>query len=122
MSRLACIAISVIRQWVPSWPTMIDRVRARIEQIPAKEDATWGAVFAALSLTHRTDWHFHWTGYRKGHPDEYSIIDIEAEGEDVDGMRAEIVALVDLVNVVVKRDPLGRMAPIDVGLVEVLIS
>jgi hypothetical protein len=97
-------------------------VRARIEQIPAREDATWGAVFAALSLTHRTGWQFHWTAYRKGEPDEFSVIDIEAEGEDVDGMRAEIVAVVDLVNAVVKRDPLGKMVPIDVGLVEVLVS
>ncbi len=97
-------------------------MRARIEQIPADEDATWGAVFAALSLTHRNDWHFHWTGYRKGKPDEYSMIEIEAEGEDVGGMRAEIVAVVDLVNSVVKRDPLDKMVAIDVGLVEVLVS
>jgi hypothetical protein len=97
-------------------------VRARIEQIPADEDATWGAVFAALSLTHRTDWHFHWTGYRDREPDAYSVIEIQAPGEDVDGMRAEIVAVVDLVNAVVKRDPLNKMVPIDVGLVEVLVD
>ena len=97
-------------------------VRARIEQIPANEDGTWGAVFAALSITHRTDWHFHWTGYRHGEPDAYSVIEIQAPGEDVEGMRAEIVAVVDHVNAAVKRDPLQKMAPIDVGLVEVLVD
>jgi len=97
-------------------------VRARIQQIPADEDATWGAVFASLSLTHRTDWRFHWTAYRRGEPDEYSIIEIQAPGEDVDGMRAEIVAVVDHVNAAVKRDPLNKMVPIDVGLVEVLVD
>ncbi|TMC52421.1 MAG: hypothetical protein E6J20_12215 [Chloroflexi bacterium] len=97
-------------------------MRARIEQIPADEEATWGAVFAALSLNHRTDWHFHWTGYRKGHADEYSFIEIEAEGEDVEGMRAEIVEVVDHINAVVKRDPLDKMVAIDAGRVEVLVS
>lgn len=97
-------------------------MQARIEQIPADEDGTWGAVFAALSLTHRTDWHFHWTGYRQGEPDAYSVIQIQASGEDVEGMRAEIVAVVNLVNAVVKRDPLSKMVPIDVGLVEVLVD
>jgi hypothetical protein len=97
-------------------------MRARIEQIPADEDATWGAVFAALSLNHRTDWHFHWTGYRRGEPDAYSFIEIQAPGEDVDGMRAEIVEVVDHVNAVVKRDPLSKMVPIDAGRVEVLVG
>jgi hypothetical protein len=97
-------------------------VRARIEQIPAGEDATWGAVLAALSWIHRTDWHYHWTGYRRGEPDAYSFIEIEAPGEDLDGMRAEIVAIVDHINAVVKRDPLNKMVPIDSGLVEVLVG
>jgi hypothetical protein len=97
-------------------------VRARIEQIPAAEEATWGAVFAALSLTHRIGWHLHWTGYRKGEPDEHSFIEIEAEGEDVEGMRAEIAAVVDLVNAVVKHDPLDKMVSIDGGRVDVLVS
>jgi len=98
-------------------------VRARIEQIPAKEDATWGAVFALLSHTHRKDWQFHWTGYRRGEPDAYSFIEIEAPGdEEVDAARAEIVAAVNHVNAVVKRDPLDKMVPIDVGLVEVLVD
>jgi hypothetical protein len=50
------------------------------------------------------------------------VIEIEAPGEDVDGMRAEIVEVVDHVNDVVKRDPLDKMVPIDSGLVEVLVS
>ena len=97
-------------------------MRARIEQIPADEEATWGAVFALLSHIHRTDWNFHWTGHRRGEPDAYSFIEIEAEGEDVEGMRAEIVEVVDHVNTVVKRDPLGKMVAIDAGRVEVLVS
>jgi hypothetical protein len=101
---------------------MLCGMQARIEQIPADEDATWGAVFSDLSRTHRTDWNFHWTGYRKGEPDAYSFIEIEAPGEDVDGMRAEIVAVVDHVNRVVKRDPLNKMVPIDPGRVEVLVD
>jgi hypothetical protein len=97
-------------------------VRARIEQVPADQEATWGAVFASLSLTHKTDWHFHWTGYRRGQPDEYSFIEIEAPDEEVDAMRAEIVAVVDHVNAVVKRDPLTKMVAIDAGRVEVLVD
>lgn len=97
-------------------------MRARIQQIPGREDASWGAVFATLSWLHRNDWHFHWTGYRRGEPDEHTFIEIEAEGEDVEAMRAEIVAVVDHVNSIVKRDPLNKMVPVDVGLIEVLVS
>jgi len=97
-------------------------MRARIEQIPVAEDAAWGAVFAALMYNHREDWHFHWTGYRQGKPDAYSFIEIEAPGEDVAGMRAEIVEVVDVVNAATKRDPLQQMVPIDSGRVEVLVG
>jgi len=97
-------------------------MRAKINEIPTDQDATWGAVFVALTLTHRTDWRFHWNAYRKGEPDQFSVIEIEAEGEDVDGMRAEIEEVIDFVNAAVKRDPLGQMVPIDAGLVEVLVS
>lgn len=97
-------------------------MRAKINQIPPHEDATWGAVFVALTATHRTGWRFHWNGYRKGEPDEFSVIEIEAEGEDVDGLRAEIVELIGFVNAAVKRDPLNKMVQIDPGLVEVLVS
>ncbi len=97
-------------------------MRARIEQIPAAEDATWGAVYAALLLNHRKDWHFHWTGHRQGEPDAYSFMEIQAPGEDVAGMRAEIAEVVDIVNTAAKRDPLQKMAPIDIGHVEVLVD
>ena len=100
---------------------MVVSVRAKINQIPPHEEATWGAVFVALSLDHREDWRFHWTAYPKGKP-EFSVIEIEAEGEDVDGMRAEIVEVVDFVNAAAKRDPLNQMVPIDAGRVEVLVS
>jgi hypothetical protein len=96
-------------------------VRAKINQIPPDEEATWGAVFASLSLNHRNDWRFHWTAYPKGKP-EFSVIEIEAEGEDVDGMRAEIEEVIDFVNAAAKRDPLNQMVVIDAGHVEVLVS
>ncbi len=95
---------------------------ARINEIPAAQDGTWGAVFAALHRLHRIDWRFGWTGHRVGKPDAYSEILIEAPGEDVDGMRAEILAAVDDVNRVVELDPLKRMTWVDPGLVEVLVS
>ena len=37
-------------------------------------------------------------------------------------MRAEISAIVDLVNEVARRDPLDKMVPVDMGLVEVLVD
>ncbi len=97
-------------------------MRAKINQIPTVEDATWGAVFVALTLSHRKDWRFHWNGYRKGEHDQFSVIEIEAEGEDVDGMRAEILEVIDLVNAAARRDPLSQMVQIDPGLIEVLVS
>lgn len=97
-------------------------MRAKISQIPVAEDATWGAVYAALLLDHRKDWHFHWTGYRTGEPDAYSSIEIQAPGEDVDGMRAEIAEVVDVVNTAARRDPLNKMVAIDIGHVEVLVD
>jgi len=50
------------------------------------------------------------------------VIAIEAPGEDVAAMRAEIEAAVGLVNEVVGRDPLRLMVPIDAGLVDVLVD
>jgi hypothetical protein len=96
-------------------------MQARIGEIPAKENATWGAVFATLMREHREDWKFHWTAHREL-PQPSSYIEIEAPGEDVDGLRAEIGAIVDLVNSVAKRDPLDQMAQIDPGLVDVLVD
>jgi predicted RecB family nuclease len=97
-------------------------MRARINQIPAEEEATWGAVLATLVRTHPKELEYHWTGYRKGEPDGYSVIDIKTPGEDVDEMRAEIESVVELVNRIVDRDPLDRMVRVDPGLVEVLVD
>ncbi len=97
-------------------------MRATVGDIPAAEDATWGAVFATLLRTHRDDWHFHWTGHRQGQPDAYSVMNIEAPGEDVAALRAEIEAIVAVVNDIAGRDPLQKMVPIDAGLVIVLVD
>jgi hypothetical protein len=97
-------------------------MRARINQIPVQEEATWGAVLATLLRTHPKDIESHWTAYRKGEPDAYSVIDLKVPGEDVDEFRAEIDAVVDLVNGVVDRDPLDRMVRADPGHVEVLVD
>jgi hypothetical protein len=97
-------------------------MRATVGDIPAAEDSTWGAVYATLLRMHRDDWHFHWTAHRQGQPDAYSVIAIEAPGEEVDAMRAEIVAVVGVVNEVVGHDPLKMMVPIDAGLVDVLVD
>jgi hypothetical protein len=97
-------------------------MRATVGDIPAVEDATWGAVFATLLRNHRDDWQFDWTGHRQGEPDAYSVISVEAPGEDVAALRAEIEAVVALANEVVDRDPLNQMVPIDPGLVIVLVD
>lgn len=97
-------------------------MRAVVGDISIHEDATWGAVYATLLRTHREDWQFHWTSHRQGQPDAYSVIAIEAPGEDVAAMRAEIEAVVAVVNIVVSRDPLQQMVPIDAGLVDVLVD
>lgn len=97
-------------------------MRARINQISPEEEATWGAVLAALLRTHPKDMESHWTGYRKSEPDAFSVIDLKVPGEDVDEFRAEIDAVIDLVNLVVDRDPLDRMVRVDPGHVEVLVD
>jgi hypothetical protein len=97
-------------------------MRATVGDIPAAEDATWGAVFATLLRTHRDDWDFKWRGHRQGEPDAYSVMMIEAPGEDVAALRAEIEAVVAVVNEIVDRDPLKKMVPIDAGLVIVLVD
>lgn len=97
-------------------------MKARVGDIPAVQDATWGAVFASLFVAHRHDWHFDWTGYSQEGPHAYSVMEIEAPGEDVAGMRAEIDEVIGFVNEIVQRDPLNRMVQIDGGLVEVLVD
>ncbi len=97
-------------------------MRARVADIPAVEDATWGAVFSTLYAAHRDDWHFDWTGHRPHEADAYSVMQIRAPGEDVDAMRAEIEEVIGFVNEIVQRDPLNRMVRVDIGLVEVLVD
>jgi len=97
-------------------------MRARINEIPPAEEATWGAVLAILIKTHPNELTYHWTANRKGEPDTYSVIDITEPGEDVEEMRAEISAIVDLVNDVARRDPKDKMVRVDMGLVEVLVD
>ena len=98
-------------------------MRARINEIPPKEEATWGAVLATLlRSSQRGEMTYHWTANGKGEPGTYSVIDMIKPGEDVAGLRAEIEAVVELVNSVARRDPLNSMAPADPGLIEVLID
>ena len=98
-------------------------MRATVAQIPPAQDATWGAAFSALLRTHPKDWQFHWTGHDVDEPGAYSMMTITVRGQDdVDGMRAEIVEVVDLVNGLVERDPLHKMVEIDPGLVEVFVA
>jgi hypothetical protein len=79
-------------------------------------------VFSTLYAAHRNDWRFDWTGYRQHEPGAYSVMQIRAPGEDVDAMRAEIEEVIGFVNEIVRRDPLNRMVPVDIGLVEVLVD
>lgn len=97
-------------------------MRARIADIPTEQEASWGAVLAVLRFDNRTGWKMHWTALHPKEGKEFSVIDIEVPGEDVDGLRAEIDEAVDLVNDIVARDPLKRMVRADVGLAEVLVS
>jgi len=97
-------------------------MRARINEIPPEEEATWGAVLTTLIRIHPKELEYHWTAYLKGEPGTFSVIDITEPGEDVEWMRAEIAAVIDTVNAVVKRDPLNKMVEIDAGHVEVLVD
>lgn len=97
-------------------------MRAKVNEIPPREEATWGAVLASLLRTHPREMTYHWNVYDKGGPGEFSVIEIHDSGEDVAELRAEIEAVVDLVNSVVERDPLKMMVPADMGLVEVLVD
>lgn len=97
-------------------------MRARIADIPAEQEATWGAVIAVLRFDNRAGWKMHWNAHNPHEGKPFSIIDIEVPGEDVDGLRAEIEEAVDLVNEIVERDPLKTMVRADVGLAEVLVS
>ncbi len=97
-------------------------MRAKVNDIPPSEEATWGAVLATLLRTHPREMTYHWTAYDKGEPGTFSVIEITDAGEDVGELRAEIEAVVDLVNSVAKRDPLNTMVAADIGLLEVLVD
>ena len=97
-------------------------MRARIADIPTEQEPTWGAVIAVLRFDNRPDWKMHWTAHHPQAGKPFSVIDIEVPGEDVDALRAEIEEAVDLVNDIVRRDPLKTMVRADVGLAEVLVS
>ena len=97
-------------------------MRARINEIPPAEEASWGAVVSILVRTHPEGLEYHWRAHRQGEPDVYSVVDITEPGEDVEWMRAEIRRAVDTVNEVARRDPLDRMVEIDAGHVEVLVD
>jgi hypothetical protein len=97
-------------------------MRARIADIPHEQQPTWGAVIAVLRFDNRAGWKMHWTAHQPEAGEQFSVIDIEVPGEDVDGLRAEIEEAVDLVNDIVERDPLKTMVRADVGLAEVLVS
>ena len=101
---------------------MIGVMRARIADIPPEQEPTWGAVVAVLRFDNRPSWRMHWSAHHPPAGKPFSIIDVEVPGEDVDALRAEITEAVDLVNDIVRRDPLKTMVSADVGLAEIFIA
>jgi hypothetical protein len=95
---------------------------ARIKDIPNEQEATWGAVLAVLQFDHRDSFKFHWRADQAPVGAKYAFVEIEVPGEDVEGLRAEIDEVVDMVNGIADRDPLKTMTRADPGLVEVLVS
>ena len=101
---------------------MIKMMRARIADIPAEQAPSWVAVMALLRFENRADSKMHWTAEHPKDGNDFSVIDIEVPGEDVDGMRAEIEEAVGTVNDVIARDPTKSMTPADAGLAEVYLK
>jgi hypothetical protein len=97
-------------------------MRARINDIPAEQEASWGAVLAVLRFDNRTGWKMHWTAEHPTDGKPFTVIDVEVPGQDVDALRAEITEAVDIVNGIAGRDPLKAMVPADIGLTEVYIQ
>ncbi len=95
---------------------------ARIADIPANQESTWGAVLSVLRFDHRDDMKFHWRAERPRDGDPFTFVEVEMPGEDVAALRAEIEEIVVMVNQIADRDPLKVMARADPGLVEVLVS
>jgi hypothetical protein len=101
---------------------MIVLMRARINNIPAEQEASWGAVVAVLRFDNRTDWKMHWTAEHPSTGKPFSVIDLEVPGEDIDALRAELQEAVDIVNEIVARDPMKTMVRADIGLSEVYLK
>jgi len=97
-------------------------MRARIADIPAEQEPTWGAVIAVLRFDNRTGWKMHWNAHHPQAGNPFSVVDIEVPGEDIDALRAEIGEAVDIVNDIVARDPLKTMVRADIGLTEVYLK
>jgi hypothetical protein len=97
-------------------------VRARIADIPQEQESSWGAVVAVLRFDNRPSWKMHWSAHHPAAGKPYSTIDVEVPGEDVDSLRAEISEAVDIVNDIVRRDPMKTMGPADIGLTEVYVK
>jgi hypothetical protein len=101
---------------------IIESMRARIADIPPEQEATWGAVLAVLRFDNRPDWKMQWVEHHPRGAKPFSTVDVEVAGQDVDALRAEIAEAVDIVNDIVRRDPLHLMVRADIGLVEVFIK
>lgn len=97
-------------------------MRARIADIPAEQEPSWVAVLAVLRFDNRPTWRMHWKAEHAPAGKPFSVIDIEVPGEDVDALRAEIGEAVDIVNDIIRRDPMRTMTPADVGLTEVYLK
>jgi hypothetical protein len=97
-------------------------MRARIADIPAEQEPTWGAVIAVLRFDNRSGWKMHWNAHHPQAGNPFSVVDIEVPGEDIDALRAEIGEAVDIVNDIVARDPLKTMVRADIGLTEVYLK
>jgi len=97
-------------------------MRARIADIPAEQEPTWGAVIAVLRFDNRSGWKMHWNAHHPQSGNPFSVVDIEVPGEDIDALRAEIGEAVDIVNDIVARDPLKTMVRADIGLTEVYLK
>ena len=97
-------------------------MRARINDIPAEQTASWAAVVALLRFDNRHNTKMHWTEQHPKDGKAFSVIDIELPGEDVDALRAEIEEAVDIVNDVIARDPTKSLVRADVGLAEVYLQ
>jgi hypothetical protein len=97
-------------------------MRARINNIPPEQEASWGAVLAVLRFDNRVGWKMHWAVERPAQGKPFTVIDVEVPGEDIDALRAELGEAVDIVNDIAEKDPLKSMVRADIGLSEVFLQ